>query len=93
MRQALTFATDREGYADHDRAGHQAAGRHASSTPRLKWHNPDIVQEGNDPDAAAPLIAEYCSESPVNGAGDPQCTNGKVNIELQFSGPVGDPDA
>ncbi len=49
--------------------------------PDLIWHNPDIVQEGNTPDLAAPLIVEYCAEVPES------CTDGKVNMELQFSGP------
>ncbi|MEZ5165337.1 MAG: hypothetical protein R2695_02200 [Acidimicrobiales bacterium] len=39
------------------------------------------MQEGDTPEDAAPLIDEYCAEVPD------QCTDGKVNIELQYSGP------
>lgn len=80
VRQALTFAADREGYAELIAQGTKPMAD-TIFHPDLKWHNPDIVQEGNDPDAAAPLIAEYCADVPD------QCTDGKVNIELQFSGP------
>jgi len=86
VRKALTFAADREGYFEIIGQGTKPL---ADSLfhPDTKWYNPDVVQEGNMPELAAPLIAEYCSESPVNDQGDPMCTNGKVNIELQFSGP------
>jgi peptide/nickel transport system substrate-binding protein len=80
VRQALTFATDREGYADLIGQGTKPLAN-SFFNPDLIWNNPDVVQEGNDPDRAAPLIAEYCGENPGN------CTDGKVNMELQFSGP------
>jgi peptide/nickel transport system substrate-binding protein len=86
VRQALTFAADREGYAEIIAQGTKPLAD-TLFHPDTKWHNPDIVQEGNMPDLAAPLIAEYCGENPVNAEGEPLCTNGKVNIELQFSGP------
>jgi len=86
VRQALTFAADREGYEEIIAQGTKPLAN-SMFHPDTKWHNPDIVQEGNTPDLAAPLIVDYCSESPVNAAGDPMCTNGKVNMELQFSGP------
>jgi peptide/nickel transport system substrate-binding protein len=80
VRQALTFAADREGYANLIAQGTKPLAD-TFFHPDLKWHNPDVVQEGNTPDLAAPLIAEYCAE-----VAD-QCTGGKVNMELQFSGP------
>jgi len=86
VRQALTFAADREGYAEIIAQGTKPLAD-TLFHPDTKWHNPDIVQEGNMPDLAAPLIAEYCGENPVNAEGEPLCTDGRVNIELQFSGP------
>ena len=49
--------------------------------PDLIWNNPDVVQEGNEPERAGPLVDDYCADFPEN------CSNGKVRIELQFSGP------
>lgn len=81
VRQALTFATDRQGY--HDLIG-QGTRPLADSMyhPDLVWNNPDVVQEGNMAERAGPLVESYCADFPKN------CTsNGKVKIELQFSGP------
>jgi len=86
VRQALTFAADREGYHEIIAQGTKPLAD-TFFHPGLKWHNPEIVQEGNTPDLAAPLIVDYCSENPVNAQGDPMCTNNKVNMELQYSGP------
>lgn len=80
VRQALTFAADREGYEAIIAQGTKPLAD-TFFHPDTKWHNPEITQEGNEPDRAAPLIAEYCAEVPEF------CTNGKVNMELQFSGP------
>lgn len=80
VRQALTFATDRNAY--HDLIG-QGTRPLADSMyhPDLIWNNPDVVQEGNMAERAGPLVASYCADFPVN------CSNGKVKVELQFSGP------
>jgi len=80
VRQALTFATDRETYANVIVQGTKPMAD-SMFHPDLKWHNPDVVQESDMPELAAPLIAEYCAEVPES------CTNGKVNMELQYSGP------
>ncbi|MEO0495248.1 MAG: ABC transporter substrate-binding protein [Actinomycetota bacterium] len=80
VRQALTFATDREGFS-------QLIGQGTSPLadsifhPDLIWNNPDVVQEGNMPDRAAPLVESYCADVPEN------CTDGKIDMEFQFSGP------
>lgn len=42
-----------------------------------RWHNPDFVQQGDQPEVAAPLIEAYCADVPD------QCTDGKVDIEYQ----------
>ena len=80
VRQALTFATDREGY--HKFIGQETKPLADSMYhPDLIWNNPDVVQEGNMPDLAGPLVDSYCAEFSEN------CSDGKVKIELQFSGP------
>ena len=79
-RQAITFATDRDAYVSLIRQG-TAPAADTMFHPDLIWHNPDVVQETNQPERAAPLVAEYCGDFPEN------CTDGKVNVELQYSGP------
>ena len=79
-RQAITFATDRDAYVSLIRQG-TAPAADTMFHPDLIWHNPDVVQETNQPERAAPLVAEYCGDFPEN------CADGKVNVELQYSGP------
>ncbi|MEO0494780.1 MAG: ABC transporter substrate-binding protein, partial [Actinomycetota bacterium] len=70
VRQALTFAADREGFS-------QLIGQGTSPLansifhPELIWNNPDVVQEGNTPELAGPLVEAYCADVPEN------CTDGK----------------
>ena len=80
VRQAITFATDRQKYFDFIGQGTRPLAD-SMYHPDLIWNNPDVVQEGNMPQLAGPLIDSYCADFPEN------CSNGKVNIELQFSGP------
>ncbi len=79
-RQALTYATPRENYIEFIGIGIL---RPADSmfAPELIWNNPDVVQEGDQPEKAAPLVEAYCADNPDN------CTDGKIDIELQYSGP------
>jgi peptide/nickel transport system substrate-binding protein len=61
-------------------------------TPDSPFYNPDVVQVGDDPDAALALVAEYCAEkgadiNTVLTPPSPTCTDGRINIELQWSGP------
>lgn len=79
-RQALTFATDRDAYVSLIRQG-TAPPADTMFHPDLIWHNPDVVQETNQPDRAGPLVEAYCGDFPDN------CTGGKINMELQYSGP------
>ena len=88
-RRALTLATPQEEY---DLLIGLGVSRQASQRfiPESKYYNTDVVQEGDDPDGAAALAAEYCAEkgSQENTVlGGPTCSDGKINIELQFSGP------
>lgn len=86
VREALALATDRQGYFDLFNGGE---GRLADQmfTPESPYYNPDVVQEGNDPEGAAALVAEYCGENPTSADGVAQCSDGKVNMEYQWSGP------
>jgi len=93
-REALTLATDREGYQllINEDLTTQTNGRFVSDNP---YHNPNVVQRGNDIPAAQALVAEYCAESGTETnplTGGPTCTDGRINMEFQWSGPsvVGD---
>jgi peptide/nickel transport system substrate-binding protein len=89
VRQALALATPRN---DYNALINLGLTRLADQMfiPESPYYNPAVVQEGDDPDAAAALIAEYCAErgSETNPViSQPTCTDGRVNIEFQFSGP------
>ncbi len=80
-RQALTFATNREGYAAVISQGTSPLAD-SMFHPDLVWNNPDVVQEGNSPELAGPLVEGYCADFPEN------CTeDNKIKMELQYSGP------
>lgn len=86
VRKALALATDRQGYYDLFNAG-EGSMADQMFTPDSPNYNPDVVQEGNDPEGAAALVAEYCGENPTAEDGTALCTDGKVNMEYQWSGP------
>lgn len=50
-------------------------------TPDSPYYNPEVEQEGDDPDAARRLADEYCADVPSS------CTGGRIAMELQFAGP------
>ncbi len=79
-RRALTLATPRQNINSLIGLGlvRPADQRFIPESP---YYNPAVVQEGDDPDAALPLVAEYCGDFPEN------CSGGKINTELQWSGP------
>jgi peptide/nickel transport system substrate-binding protein len=88
-RQALTFATPVQTYSDLIGLG---ISRPADQifTPESKNFNPDVTQEGDMPDEAIALATDYCAdrgteENPITGG--PTCTDGKINMEFQWSGP------
>ncbi len=89
VRQALTFATPRQNYNDLIGLGVRRAAEQMFN-PESPFYNPDVTQEADDPAAAIPLVEAYCAE---NGdlentvTGTPVCTDGKVNMEFQYSGP------
>ncbi len=79
-RQAITHATPRDNYntlinLDVTRKADQMF------TPESPYFNQDIVQMSDRPDLAGPLVDAYCQDN----AGS--CTNGKIDIEYQYSGP------
>ena len=88
-RQALTYATPREQYLALIGLG---VVRPADQMfiPESPYHNPSVKQESDMPEQAAALVQEYCAErgsetNPVTN--QPVCSDGKINIELQWSGP------
>ncbi len=79
-RQALTFSADRESYAALISQGTSPLAD-SMFHPDLIWNNPAVVQEGNQPELAQPLVDAYCADLAEN------CSDGKINMELQYSGP------
>lgn len=80
VRQALTFATPRQNFLDLIALGlSQEANQ--MFTPSSPYYNADVVQEADMPERSGPLVAEYCGEVPD------ECTDGKVDMEFQWSGP------
>jgi peptide/nickel transport system substrate-binding protein len=79
-RQALTYATPRQNYIDLIGLGESRAADQRF-TPESPNYNPDVVQEADQPEKAVELAAEVCAEKPE------LCTDGKINMEFQFSGP------
>lgn len=89
-RKALTLATPVDLYNELIALG---VNRPADQMfiPESPFYNPDVKQEHDDPDAAVALVAEYCAErgSETNELlTTPTCTDGKINMEFQFSGPA-----
>jgi peptide/nickel transport system substrate-binding protein len=88
-RQALAYAYPRQNYLDLIALG-VIRGADQRFIPEDPFHNPDVKQVGDDPAKAIELATEYCAErgtetNPVTS--QPTCTDGKINIELQWSGP------
>jgi len=79
-RQALTFLTPRQDFIALIGLGiSQEADQ--MFTPSSPYYSADIQQEGDDPEAALPLIEAYCADEPDN------CTDGKIDMEFQWAGP------
>jgi len=76
-REALTLATPEENYLNLIGLGvlRPASQRYI---PESKYYNPDVTMHMDDPAAAKVLSDEYCGEVPEN------CTDGKINMELQY---------
>jgi peptide/nickel transport system substrate-binding protein len=88
-REALSRAAAITDYRDLIGLG-IASPANGPFTPDSPYYNPDVVQVGDDPAASLALVAEYCAEkgADINTVlGTPTCTDGKINIELQWSGP------
>lgn len=79
-RQALTWATPKQNYLDLIGLG-VLRDANQMFTPESKFYNADLVQEADDPDRAVAMAAEYCADVPDS------CTDGKINMEFQYSGP------
>jgi ABC-type transport system substrate-binding protein len=79
-RQALALSAPLDTYRQLIGLG-IARGADQMFIPESKYYNPAVVQQGDDPDAAAALAAEYCAEVPDN------CSDGRIDIEFQHTGP------
>jgi peptide/nickel transport system substrate-binding protein len=79
-RQALTHATPQQNYVDLIGLG-VLRSANQPFTPESPYFNPEIEQLTDRPELAGPLVEEYCAEVPDS------CTDGKINMELQWSGP------
>ena len=78
-RQALAFATPLQNVRDLIGLG-VARPADQMFTPDQPYYNPDVVQEGDDPDRALELVAEYCADVPEG------CSDGKVDMALSYIG-------
>ncbi len=88
-RQALAWATPR---AQYDQLIGLDVLRQATQrfTPESPYHDPALVQIGDDPARAATLAAEYCAErgADVNDVtGAPVCSGDRIVIQYQYAGP------
>ena len=79
-RQALTFATDQDLYAELIGQGTTQMAQ-TMFHPDLIWRNPDVEQETNLPEKAGPLVASYCADHPQN------CSDGRINMRFGIPGP------
>jgi peptide/nickel transport system substrate-binding protein len=79
-RQALTHATPQQNYVSLIGLGVLRAANQPF-TPESPYFNPDVEQLTDSPELAGPLVEEYCADVPDS------CTDGKINMELQWSGP------
>ena len=76
-REALTLATPEENYLALIGLGEFRAASQMF-IPESKYYNPDVTLEMDNPAAAKELSDAYCADTPEN------CTDGKINMELQF---------
>ena len=76
-RQALALATPLQNFRDLIGLG-IARDADQMFIPDSRFYNPDVVQEGDDPDGAVALAAEYCADVPEN------CSGGKIDMTYQF---------
>ncbi len=76
VREAATAAFPQSAYAEFITQGSADSAQtlFSADTP---WHNPDLVQLGDQPELAGPLVESYCADVPE------QCTDGRVDIEYQ----------
>lgn len=79
-RQALALATPLENYRSLIGLG-VAQPADQMFVADSAYYDPDVVQEGDDPEAAVALAADYCADVPDG------CTDGRIRMTYQFSGP------
>ena len=77
VRQAATHLFPKEDYATFIDQGTSLLADSLFSAEN-PFHDPNIVQQSDQPELATPLIEAYCSEVPDS------CTDGRVDIEYQY---------
>ena len=88
-RQALALSAPNDEYQLLINEGY-ATRANSRFIPSSPYYNTDVQQVSDDIAAAQPLVAEYCAErgtetNPLLAM--ETCTDGKINIELQWAGP------
>ncbi|HZJ28068.1 MAG TPA: ABC transporter substrate-binding protein [Acidimicrobiia bacterium] len=80
VRQALAFATPKKDYLELITQG-VTDPADSMFHPDLKWNNPKVKQEADQPEKAKELAEEYCAENPQNCEGD------KIKMQFKYTGP------
>lgn len=76
VREAATLAFPQAEYDEFINEGTALQANTLFSSDTI-WHVPEIVQVGDSPELAAPLVDAYCADVPE------ECTDGRINIEYQ----------
>ncbi|MDQ1520411.1 MAG: peptide/nickel transport system substrate-binding protein [Actinomycetota bacterium] len=80
VRKALTLSTPKRKYLDVIGEGILTPAD-SMFHPDLKWYNPAVKQQADDPTAAAALAKQYCAEKPQ------YCTGDKIKMSFKYTGP------
>lgn len=80
VRRALALATPKKDYLEVIGQGNTEPAD-SMFHPDLKWYNPDVKQEADQPAEAVKIAKEFCAEKPQ------ACENGKIKMALKYSGP------
>ena len=80
VRKALALATPKKDYLEVIGKGITTPAD-SMFHPDLKWNNPDVKQEADQPAAAVKLAKEFCAEKPQSCEGD------KIKMKFKYTGP------
>jgi len=80
VRKALALATPKKDFLEVIGTGITTPAD-SMFHPDLKWNNPDVKQQADQPAAAVKLAKEYCAEKPQSCEGD------KIKMKFKYTGP------